>query len=140
MTFHQAMSQIEDVSFIVRVCIASDLDTMLFLADQQEAVQAMFSHTHDGKYQTALFHRILKLADATSDDEFRNRYDVALAVYAWILRSTNPRLSLYAADAILKTPRCWWAWKAARAIMSEHEADTLPVDTNIQEHIEQRIT
>jgi len=117
MTFQQALDRIESVDFIARMCVASDLASILHIAAHEEPVVALASHLeNDTSCVDRLAEHISCRSRLSPDGNYRNRYDVALAVFLNVLHSVDRQAAWSMAHVVQRAPRCWWALQVAQSM------------------------
>jgi hypothetical protein len=108
---------IESKQFSALVNVASNLKTFLRAADSQPEVRQLATAMNLPDVRSAVLDRVLELARREIDSTCENPWDAALAVYLWLLQSTDGALAAAAAKKIQQCPGCWWARTMAERVL-----------------------
>jgi len=114
-----AMRQVESHEFAARINVASDFKTFLRAAWSEEATQFLIESLDSADCQYRLLRRIAELSGASADIRYENPWDIAMAVYLWLLHHGKPILAQLAAENVSRAHRTWWAEKMARHVLLE---------------------
>jgi hypothetical protein len=118
MTLEETMQAIEQDEFSAEMSLAAG--TKAF----RRAVRAheLFRRLSDLAKETPLdvSARIDAIAKLEVDERYENPFDAALSAYVMALSDiADPKIVQEAAQAVLKTPKCWWASGIARKLVLE---------------------
>lgn len=114
-----AIWEIESHEFASRLNVASNMETFLRIAEEQDVVRAVFQGLDSPAEQGRLFQRTLELSRSSTDLRYENQWDVALAIYLWLVNLKNPNLAMLMAGIIASVPQCWWATKMSYSILKQ---------------------
>jgi len=117
MTLTEAMKEIESHAFAVRVNLASDYKTFLRAVQQEESAQTILKELPSSRNRLQLVNRIARLANQLVDSRYENPWDVAFAVYLWLLDLHDPIFSKIAAQSVAQAPQCWWSRTISKQIL-----------------------
>jgi hypothetical protein len=126
-TFKEAMREIESHEFGARLNVASDFNTFLKVARDQEATQALVGLLFEKQrqkvllYQQELLYRIFELSQQRVDPRYENPWDTAFAVYIWAINLIDWDLSKLVAERVSRIANCWWARKISLYILLEQQ-------------------
>lgn len=119
MTASDAIKEIESDEFAARLNVAASIETFLRIAEEQESVRGLLSELDSVRERTRLFNRLLELSRSPADLRYENQWDVALAVYLWLLSLRDPGLRALAAAIVARTPQCWWAARISHYLLQQ---------------------
>lgn len=105
--------RIERHSFSAAVNVVSGYRSFLRALDAQPEVARLQAETARADGCTVLFLRLASLLATTVEHERENPFDVAIAVYLWILTNASSPLAVAAAALVRRRPGFWWAVKIA---------------------------
>ena len=122
MNANEVMHAIESPEFAARVNVASDFQTFLREASEQEAVSSLRRELASDDIRRRLCDRICQLARQQIDLRYENPNDTALTLYLWLLSLKEPQRAKRAAAVVVAHARqCWWATKVAYRLL--HDTD-----------------
>jgi hypothetical protein len=93
------------------------LEMFLAIARDNESVRFVQAQLKNADRVAELTTRAYQRTQEPVDPRYENQWDVALAVYLWLLATENPRYALPVAYSVIVTPQCWWARQLARKIV-----------------------
>ncbi len=115
----ETLREVESHAFAARVNVASDLRTFFEAARREPAVEALTRDLGTTAARAAVAARAVELARQKVDPRYENPWDVALAMYLWLMSMSDLQLAGLMAEAVAWAPQCWWARKVARAVSPE---------------------
>jgi hypothetical protein len=94
----------------------------LQLIQEEEPVRVLLrelnSREQMSKYLQMVLNRISEILQKQSDPGYENPSDTALAIYLWVISVKDLSLAKAAAAFVAQAPRCWWAAKVSREVLS----------------------
>lgn len=121
MNFKQALAEIESDNFAAKVNLASDFNTFLRIAEDQDAIQFALQELDSKNEQLDVYLRIYEISKQTVDIRYENPWDTALTIYVWLLSMKNPDLAFSASKIVSQIGQCWWAEKLSRHVIFRHQ-------------------
>jgi hypothetical protein len=118
MSFRMALREIESTELNVRINVVTDLQNFLRSVNAEEAVITLFRYLDQVDNQKELINHVVNLVRGKTDPRYENPYDVALAIYLWLLSLKNFEIANLAAQIIAELPRAWWATRLAFKILN----------------------
>ncbi|HTV91548.1 MAG TPA: hypothetical protein VMG98_02400 [Verrucomicrobiae bacterium] len=117
---------VEDVAFAARANFAGGARAFYDAMDADECYAALSRRVrlNDGLAKL-VYERVVALSKVSSDPDYENPLDVALAAYLRILLYSSPALAINAARVIADTPRIWWAEHLASKVRARAGSDIL---------------
>jgi hypothetical protein len=112
---------LESPEFAAVVNLASDWKTFARIPGSEHSVQDLAGEMSDAGVRAAVCERIFALVADHGEEGCEHSWDAALAAYLWLLAAKDAPLARSAAAKIAEAPRCWWAGKAAEAVLSAGE-------------------
>ena len=137
MTLTDAMARIESLEFDVLVNVASDFQTFLLAAQQEEAVWFLYRALKKQENCRRLLSRIMVIRDRDIDERYVNPGDTALTVYLWGIHLHDWELAKLAAVIVLEARQCWWARRLAQHILLEQPTFSHAEDTTSENSVGQ---
>jgi hypothetical protein len=101
-------NQIESANFDSAISAESSIRRILKTLNSQKPVSKLTELIrNDAKVAETLLSRIARLAATAPDYRYRNKHDVALAAYFYIIMASVPQLFSVAARLVLAAPNTW---------------------------------
>lgn len=117
MTFKKAIREVESHEFAVLLNLASDLKGFFRAAEQQKPIEIIYKELDEKEKIRYLLEEIIELSKQGVDLRYENQWDIALAIYVWLINLKDPHLAKIAAGITLQIPQCWWAKKISCKIL-----------------------
>ncbi len=117
---------IESLAFLTRTTTASSVDGLLRNIAEDPAFQALLSGLGYEFPPEDLLERLLSLASQSTNDEYANRFDVALSAYLLALSIKAPTLLEVASGYAAQAERTWWSVRVAARLQ---QFDSQPLAT-----------
>ena len=115
-------AEVESIPFAVSLFHASKLSMLLNLAQKNSSVQKIDEALKTKEGPKLLQERIAYLSGQTSDPNFVDVFDIALAVYLHLLYSQDPSEGKRAAALVGKLEECYWADMLSHAILVREDS------------------
>jgi hypothetical protein len=113
MNLAETMTAIEQDQFAAEMSLAAGTKTFLRMVREHNLFQqlASFAKTNSAD----IVARMEAIADAKIDERYENPFDTALSAYMIALSdAAGLEVTSKAAQAVLRTPKCWWSSGIAR--------------------------
>lgn len=121
MTPKEAMNEIEQLKFAVRVGVANSFRIFLRNISGEQSVRVLLAATQSRDIALQVLEKVIFLSNLRVDYRYLNRFDIPLATYLWILSRSFPDLAGAGAEACAKLPRTWWAEHVTNYILGHWE-------------------
>lgn len=117
MKFNELMEEIESYDFNAHVNVASNFANFLQAIRQEKAVREIFASLELRENVNRVFNRMRELSIGQSDLRYENKWDVAIAVYLWLISLKDKELAIMASEIASRAQQCWWAKKMSLSIL-----------------------
>lgn len=114
MSFDESMREIESHKVAVHLNVTSGLKNFLKAIQEETAVSALLEQLDSPEKYLKIFSRVIELSKQLVDPRYENQWDIALAIYVWMLSLVNFKLAIMASEIVIQIPRCWWATKISQ--------------------------
>jgi hypothetical protein len=112
----ELFEKVESPAFSAAVNIASGYRHFMECLEAMPELRELRSQLAQPEHAIKLLARVYELATREVEEEYENRWDVALAAYVLVLRDVSSDLARLAAKKIAVAKNCWWAFQVAETI------------------------
>jgi hypothetical protein len=112
-SLQQVLLAIESHEFAARLGVANTMGMLLEIARQEQPVKELLVLLQDREQANKFLAHLISRLGEQEDVRYRNSRDITLAVSLSALQSTQPALAKLLAAQVLRSPRLWWARRAA---------------------------
>jgi hypothetical protein len=111
--------QIESSNFDVAISAESSVRRILKVLNSQKSVVKLIDFIRkDHQMAEVVLSRIARLAGTSVDYRYRNKHDVALAAYFYIIMASAPQLFGVAARLVLGAPNTWLTQQLVNLVLN----------------------
>lgn len=122
MTLAETMSAIEQDEFAAEMNLAAGTKAFRRAIREHELFHRLSELAIENP--SAVAGRVEAISGIEVDERYENRFDTALSAYLMVLSDVaGPELVSQASQAILRTPKLWWASEIARELLLQTVAD-----------------
>ncbi len=119
MNRQEALDYIESIEFDATVSVVSSAKAFFRAVAGEPAVLELYRQAKEsGEMRQEILDRIYALAAREINPNYENPNDTALAVLLWLTYYTAPELVRVAALYTALAPKCWYARKLVRRILT----------------------
>jgi hypothetical protein len=116
MTLAETMAMIEQDEFAAEMNLASGTTAFRRAILGHELFHSLSELAKENPSEVA--ERIEAISHIEVDERYENRFDTALSVYLMVLSDVaKPEVASKASQAVLRTPKIWWASGVARELL-----------------------
>jgi hypothetical protein len=119
MAVEDAMNEVEQLEFAVRVGVANSFRAFLRNVSEEEPVKELLAQSAANDVGLKILQRVLSLTKLRVDFRYLHRFDIAIATYLWVLARSFPDLARGAAEATANLPRVWWTEQVGNYILRD---------------------
>jgi len=122
MTLAETMAAIEQEEFAVEMNLAAGTKAFRRAIREHELFHRLSELAKENPSEVA--GRIEAISRIEVDERYENRFDTALSVYLMVLSDVaEPEVASKASQAVLRTPKIWWASGVAQELLLQPVAE-----------------